>query len=389
MSRTIIIGDIHGCFDELGALLESVAPTADDQIIAIGDIVDRGPQNEKVLEFFRDTPNAISIMGNHERKHIRSARGEISPALSQLITREEVGERYGDWLKFMERFPRYMELPEAILVHGFYEPGVPLEQQRDTVVIGTLSGEKYLQETYPSPWYDQYSGPKPLVFGHHDYLGTGEPLIREGFAYGIDTGCPYGGRLTALVLPGFQIVQVPSRGNHWSATRLRHARLHAPRDLSGVNWPRLVELAGECENATHGEPCEGNLRAAVMLAESRRVAHLVAVHVQNRCAAIIAMLAESPDWHRCSTRQQAAQFSGSISEERDALLLYRARQGRLDANAVMQFSKSPRELFQLAHRLGISTKTSGLVGDQDGSFGEGDGADDSGESWDNNPKSSE
>ena len=42
-------------------------------------------------------------------------------------------------LAFMERFPRHIELPEAILIHGMFEPGIPLEQQKDTVVIGTLT----------------------------------------------------------------------------------------------------------------------------------------------------------------------------------------------------------------------------------------------------------
>src|SRR4051812_17971392 len=122
MPRTIIIGDIHGCFDELQELLAAVVTTADDEIIAIGDIVDRGPQSERVLEFFRDRPRARSIMGNHERKHIRSARGEIPAALSQRIVRDELGERYPQLLAFMQMFPRYLELSDAILVHGFWEP---------------------------------------------------------------------------------------------------------------------------------------------------------------------------------------------------------------------------------------------------------------------------
>ena len=53
-----------------------MSPGADDRIIAVGDLVNRGPASEKVLQFFRDTARASSLMGNHERKHIRSAQGK-------------------------------------------------------------------------------------------------------------------------------------------------------------------------------------------------------------------------------------------------------------------------------------------------------------------------
>jgi serine/threonine protein phosphatase 1 len=65
-------------------------------------------------------------------------------------------------------FPRHRDLGEALVVHAFWEPGVSREGQRDTVVIGTLSGEQYLKKRYDRPWYESYDGPKPLVVGHLD-----------------------------------------------------------------------------------------------------------------------------------------------------------------------------------------------------------------------------
>ena len=94
--RRLIIGDIHGCFEELQELLDRAGLSREDEIIALGDIVDRGPASPPVLEFFQTQPNARSLQGNHERKHIRSHRGEIKPALSQRITRQQFGERYQD-----------------------------------------------------------------------------------------------------------------------------------------------------------------------------------------------------------------------------------------------------------------------------------------------------
>lgn len=219
MTHSIIIGDIHGCYAELMDLLDKVAPSADDRIIALGDIVDRGPDSDKVLEFFRDTPNATSLMGNHEHKHVRSACGETRPAISQVIVKLQLEDAYPQWVEFMAGFSSHIELPEAILVHGFFEPDVPLAEQDEEVMIGTASGEERVCDRYFNHWYENYAGPKPLITGHHSYLRNGEPVIRDGLFYGIDTGCAYGGRLTALMLPEFRIVSVPARTDYWAEQR--------------------------------------------------------------------------------------------------------------------------------------------------------------------------
>lgn len=227
MSRRLIIGDIHGCFDELRALLDLAGLGIGDEIIALGDIVDRGPASPAVLDFFHSQPNAKSLMGNHERKHVRSFRGELKPALSQVITRSQLGEtRYPAECGFVASFPRFLELPDALLLHGFLEPGIPLDQQRDTVVIGTLSGEFYLRKKYTKPWYELYNGAKPLIVGHHDYLGTGQPLIYKNLVFCIDTGCCHGKALTGLVLPEFRIISVPSRRDYWAEVSVAFLDAH-------------------------------------------------------------------------------------------------------------------------------------------------------------------
>ena len=77
MPRRLIVGDIHGCFDEFQALLDAACLATDDEIIALGDFVDRGPATPQVLDFFRSGPNARSVMGNHERKHVRSYQDRV------------------------------------------------------------------------------------------------------------------------------------------------------------------------------------------------------------------------------------------------------------------------------------------------------------------------
>lgn len=218
--QTLIIGDIHGCWDELAALLDQASIGADDRIIAVGDIVDRGPASPQVLEFFRENPQAVSVMGNHERKHIRSFNGELRPAVSQTITRAQLGEAdYPAAIEYMQTMSGSMNLQEALLVHGFYEPGIPVEDQRDVVLIGTLTGEFHLKKNYNRPWYELYDGPKPLIVGHHDYLSTGEPMIYRDRVFAIDTGCCTGGRLTGLLLPAFKIISVPAARNYWAEVR--------------------------------------------------------------------------------------------------------------------------------------------------------------------------
>jgi Calcineurin-like phosphoesterase len=222
--KQLIIGDIHGCYDELQDLLDKAALATDDQIIAIGDIIDRGRDSARALAFFQQTPNARSILGNHERKHIRWLRGEIEPAVSQIIAREQIGNSYPEAVAFMDTFPRFLELPDALLVHGFYEPGVPVEKQRETVIVGTLSGEKYIRDYYPWPWYEQYDGEKPLIVGHRDYSDDRmEPVVYRERVYMIDSRCVYGGSLTGLLLPDFKLISVPSRGDHWGTMLEQYA----------------------------------------------------------------------------------------------------------------------------------------------------------------------
>jgi serine/threonine protein phosphatase 1 len=213
--QSLIIGDIHGCYDELQALLDKAGLADGDEIISIGDLVDRGPDSPRVLDFFRATPHARAILGNHERKHLRSHRGETQPALSQLITRWQFDERYTEALAYMATLPVYLDLPNALLVHGFFEPGLPITQQSENVIVGVLSGENYLKRRYDRVWYELYDGDKPLIVGHRNYNGY-QPLVYRDRVYGIDTRCYEGGALTGLLLPGFRLISICSRKNYWA-----------------------------------------------------------------------------------------------------------------------------------------------------------------------------
>jgi serine/threonine protein phosphatase 1 len=227
----LLVGDIHGCYAELMNLLDRAGLGHDDRILAVGDILDRGPHSRQVLEFFSRRPGASSVLGNHERAHRRILRRGIDPPdFCQRVTWMQLGPAYAQAVAVIETFPRHRELPEAVVIHGFWEPGLPIDQQQERVLTGTAWGERYLAERYGRPWYELYDGPKPLVVGHRVYHGDGRPFVYCDRVFGIDTGCCYGRRLTGLLLPEFRLVSVPARADHWAETCRRYTAL---RDEAG------------------------------------------------------------------------------------------------------------------------------------------------------------
>jgi hypothetical protein len=207
-------------------LLGQAGIGAGDQVLAVGDILDRGPDSARVLDFFAQRAGASSVLGNHERAHRRLLRRPASPAdFCQEVTRLQLGPSYAESIALVKTFARYSELPEALVVHGFWEPRVPLEQQQERVLSGTAWGEKYVAERCGRPWYELYDGPKPLVVGHREYQDGGRPFVFRDRVFGIDTGCCYGRRLSGLLLPEFRLVSVPARADYWAETCKRYAHL--------------------------------------------------------------------------------------------------------------------------------------------------------------------
>jgi serine/threonine protein phosphatase 1 len=122
--RTIVVGDIHGCYAELLQLLAKVEITEKDCLVSLGDIVDRGANSVKVYDFLKNRPNTIVLMGNHERKHLRQTL-----SYSQEIVKLQFGvhagtpkeSRYDEFLEWISHLPYYHETESAILVHAAME----------------------------------------------------------------------------------------------------------------------------------------------------------------------------------------------------------------------------------------------------------------------------
>lgn len=316
-----MIGDIHGCYAELQDLLELAGLSEEDAIIALGDIVDRGPDTPGVLDFFHQRSNARTLMGNHERKHIRSFQGELKPAVSQIVSRQQLGDTYLGAIQFMGTFPTWIDLPEAILVHGYFEAGVPLDEQRDTVLCGTMGGEHYLSTKYDRPWYEMYDGEKPLIFGHHNYLKSDQPLVYQDRAFGLDTSCVNGMRLTGMLLPEFRIISVQSRADYWSKIKAQYQERRA-RNLPGRKVPRP--------------------KAPVVWDEmSERALGILLEFAANENARVLGRLREQPGFDELAPRQQATAYSVAIGDTPLATLLHLERREELDLEKARKVLKTP------------------------------------------------
>jgi serine/threonine protein phosphatase 1 len=197
---TIIIGDIHGCSREFSALLDKVAPNSDDRLVLLGDLLNKGPDPVGVFQTF-ESLDCICLLGNHDYDHLKWKAGSV-PKPESVVTRESMPSGcYCRYLELVGKMPLFFENEDLIAIHGALLNGRALPDQP----IEVLTGEINLERT----WKDEVNLDRPLVAGHKRYSANQcEPYIVEGKFYGIDTGCVYGGCLTALWMPSGKIMQV-------------------------------------------------------------------------------------------------------------------------------------------------------------------------------------
>jgi hypothetical protein len=204
MRRTLAIGDIHGCFDELSALLELFKPGTDDRVVAVGDLTVKGPKSREVLDLFMTDTRFSSVMGNHDYALVKHFRNGLRLKNSQTRVLEELRTPDDRYLKFLESLPFFLELGSHLVVHAGLRPGVSLENQSkdDLTELRTLGADR--TDRTGIPWYEEYSGPSLAVFGHWP---SPQPRLGKS-ALGIDSGCVYGYELTGYVLESGEFLKV-------------------------------------------------------------------------------------------------------------------------------------------------------------------------------------
>jgi protein phosphatase len=235
-----IVGDVHGCFDELRELLarlEYDVPSAggaashpDGRVLVfLGDLVDRGPRISDVLRLAMDSVDAgtaLCVIGNHEWKLVRALWGRnvklangLEESLTQLGREPESFSRRV--VRFIEGLPSHLVLDNGKLVvahAGVTEAmhGRDNERIRAFAMYGDTTGER---DEWGMPvrlnWAARYRGEAAVVYGH---TAVAQPEWQNS-TINIDTGCVYGGSLTALRYPERELVSVRASSEYAPAGR--------------------------------------------------------------------------------------------------------------------------------------------------------------------------
>jgi protein phosphatase len=217
-----IIGDVHGCIDELEELLERLHDAGPARVVVyVGDLVDRGPDMPAVLrQVMSDVAagRALSVIGNHDDKLLRKLRGRnvqikhgLERSLEQLASESEaLRQRVAD---FLDSLPSHLVLDgrRLVVAHAGLEAwmiGRDDRRIREFALYGATTGridEHGMPERLD--WTARYRDSAYLAYGH---TPVEKPEWR-GRTVDIDTGCVFGGKLTALRYPEMEFVSVPAR----------------------------------------------------------------------------------------------------------------------------------------------------------------------------------
>lgn len=233
----VFIGDVHGCVEELDALLDSFDhdPALHD-VWFVGDLVNRGPHSAAAVRRAMSL-RAGAVIGNHDLHALACAKGvrRLRPHdnLADLLDAAD-SDTLLDWLRTR---PPLMVWPDVALVHAGLHPGWDdlqhvashldslTEEEVDFVTrvracgpdgrrpAKLRNGAETMAPPF-APWFDWYRGPRTVVFGHWAQRG----LVVQERLRGLDTGCVYGGRLTAWIAEEDRLVSVPARRIYCSLT---------------------------------------------------------------------------------------------------------------------------------------------------------------------------
>ncbi|MEV0560724.1 polynucleotide kinase-phosphatase [Dactylosporangium sp. NPDC050588] len=265
-----VIGDVHGCREELELLLDRLGYVLDRDAagrpadawhpdgrtaVFVGDLVDRGPDSPGVLRLVMGmvaAGHALCVSGNHEAKLLRALRGAnvkrthgLQETLDQLETDAELGAVLPAFLDGL--ISHYvLDGGRLVVAHaGLKEAyhGRASGRVRAFALYGDTTGEtdEYgLPVRYP--WAQEYQGAATVVYGH-----TPVPAAEwVNNTICVDTGCVFGGALTALRYPSRELVSVPAVRTHYEPVRPLAAPVPEERglDIADVTGRRTLETPG-------------------------------------------------------------------------------------------------------------------------------------------------
>lgn len=216
--RTFVVGDIHGCVAELESLLDGLGLGAGDTLACLGDYIDRGDDSRGVIDLLLETATqtglrTVFLRGNHEDMMLswlgrggtygdvwlRNGGDETLRSFgfpeSRVSPDEVAAQLDARYLEFLEALPYTFEVDDHVLVHAGIRPGRSLERQLPDDLLW-IRGE-FIQAKHDLG--------RTVVFGHTPVRNV---MVDLPYKIGIDTGCVYGGHLTALELPDRTLHQI-------------------------------------------------------------------------------------------------------------------------------------------------------------------------------------
>lgn len=234
-----VIGDVHGCFDELVMLLKKLGYEENAEAgmlhpdgrkpVFLGDLCDRGPKNVEVLRLVMKmvkSGNALAVPGNHDVKLVKYLLGknvQLTHGLDKTV--EELGKEdeafRNDVKEFLDGLVSHYVLDDGKLVvshAGLKEEyiGRGSMKVRDFCLYGEATGEI---DEYGLPvrlnWASDYRGKATVIYGHIPQL---EVQAMNG-TYCIDTGCVFGGKLTAYRYPERELVDVDALAQYYAPVK--------------------------------------------------------------------------------------------------------------------------------------------------------------------------
>jgi protein phosphatase len=243
-----IIGDVHGCYDELCALLEKMAYTVDRaactalppenrRVLFLGDLCDRGPKNTEVLRLvmnMTEAGGALCVPGNHDVKLLRKLRGgdvKLSHGFDVTVSQleNESPEFIEKTIAFLDSLVSHYVLDRGRLVvshAGLKEAyqGRSSGRVREFCLYGETTGET---DEFGLPvrldWAAEYRGKALVVYGH---IPSREPRFLNNTVC-IDTGCVFGGSLSAFRYPEAEVVSVAAAREYYAPARSLDCGAHA------------------------------------------------------------------------------------------------------------------------------------------------------------------
>ena len=194
-SRTIFIGDIHGCYDEFKLLLNKLSLTKEDTVYLTWDLILKWPKSIKVLKYAKKH-DFLWVKGNKEYELLRAIESWVYFSREEEKLWEKIKTKYPELLEYLRSIPYYIDTEKFCLFHAGIVPEIEISNQW----VETLC---YLRQHHWIPWYKHYTGTKKLIYGHWalDGLQINENTI------GLDSWCVYGWELTAYILETSEVIQ--------------------------------------------------------------------------------------------------------------------------------------------------------------------------------------